>query len=63
MPKIKKSKYKASPNAEFCVLCGTETKYRKDDHIDKRTGYIRGAGQLCRNCYKGLYPRGVADYD
>lgn len=33
-----------------CVLCGVETRYDEDDHVDMRYGYIEGVGQLCINC-------------
>jgi hypothetical protein len=33
-----------------CVLCGRETPYYKDEHIDTRYHYIEGAGQLCKEC-------------
>ena len=36
---------------EECILCGVETTTLKTTHIDFRTGYIEGAGQLCRECY------------
>jgi len=36
---------------ENCILCGVETTTLKTTHIDFRTGYIEGAGQLCRECY------------
>ncbi len=36
---------------DYCVNCGAETKYKKTDHIDHRTGYIEGAGQLCTRCF------------
>ena len=36
---------------EKCILCGVETTTLKTTHIDFRTGYIEGAGQLCRECY------------
>ena len=44
------------PNEEFdmfetCIQCGIETDTLKTTHIDFRTGYIEGAGQLCRMCY------------
>ena len=35
---------------EYCVYCGEETQYKKDDHIDQRINYIEGAGQLCSRC-------------
>ena len=36
---------------EECILCGENTAYRLQDHVDTRTGYIEGAGQLCIKCY------------
>ena len=39
---------------DTCVMCGKETPYDLEDHIDTRTGYIEGAGQLCENCYENI---------
>jgi hypothetical protein len=36
---------------EYCVVCGDETPYTIDTHIDFRSGYVEGMGQLCRICY------------
>jgi hypothetical protein len=36
---------------ELCVVCGAETSYRFNDHVDMRTGYVEGAGQLCTKCW------------
>lgn len=36
---------------ETCILCGKETNVPINMHIDYRTGYIEGAGQLCYGCY------------
>ncbi len=36
---------------ETCILCGKETHEEITTHIDFRTGYIEGAGQLCLQCY------------
>lgn len=36
---------------EICVVCGKETTYRFNDHIDTRIGYIEGVGQSCNKCY------------
>lgn len=36
---------------EKCVICGVETPYDFETHIDLREFYIEGAGQLCRKCY------------
>lgn len=38
------------PN-EICILCGKETTVDINTHVDYRTGYIEGAGQLCAECY------------
>lgn len=38
-----------------CVMCGKETKYDVDEHVDNRLYYIEGAGQLCEECYKSVY--------
>ena len=35
---------------EKCVICGAETAYRFNDHIDYRFNYVEGAGQLCVKC-------------
>lgn len=39
------------PQTENCIICGGETPYTVDTHIDFRYGYIKGMGQLCRLCY------------
>ena len=36
---------------DTCIMCGVETPYKRNVHIDMRTGYIEGAGQLCSKCY------------
>jgi hypothetical protein len=36
---------------DHCVLCGVETPYKRNTHIDMRLGYIEGAGQLCSACW------------
>jgi hypothetical protein len=35
---------------EKCVMCGNETPYDFETHIDMRVGYIEGLGQCCINC-------------
>jgi hypothetical protein len=32
-----------------CVICGKESPYTKSTHIDLRTGYVEGMGQVCFN--------------
>ena len=34
-----------------CVMCGVDTPYDYETHIDMRNHYIEGAGQLCSKCY------------
>ena len=36
---------------DLCIMCGKETAYDFETHIDYRVGYIEGAGQLCYQCY------------
>lgn len=34
-----------------CIICGKETPYDFETHIDNRMGYVEGMGQLCSSCY------------
>ena len=34
-----------------CVICGKQTQYKTSSHIDMRSGYVEGVGQLCGICY------------
>ncbi len=46
--------YTTSKNGESfdnCVICGKETQYKTSTHIDMRSGYVEGVGQLCGICY------------
>ena len=45
-----------------CVLCGEKTMYEKNVHIDKRMGYIEGAGQLCVSCDRKHSEGGVSRF-
>jgi hypothetical protein len=38
---------------EICIKCGKETNVDVSTHVDFRTGYIEGVGQLCIRCYNG----------
>ena len=38
-----------------CVLCGKETEYNKETHIDERMWYVESAGQLCEECWERVY--------
>jgi hypothetical protein len=35
---------------EKCLSCGVETLYEFNTHIEYRTNYVVGMGQLCRIC-------------
>ncbi len=35
---------------EICFICGKETPYDFETHIDYRIGYVEGVGQLCGKC-------------
>lgn len=41
----------ASDEYEICILCHKKTDVLTDTPIASRAHYIRGCGQLCRNCY------------
>jgi hypothetical protein len=34
-----------------CILCGEDSSYDFETHVDMRVGYIEGAGQLCIKCW------------
>ena len=39
-----------------CVLCGKETPYDKETHVNMRRGYIEGCGQTCPGgCDQDIY--------
>ena len=37
-----------------CVMCNKATEYAQHVHVNKRIGYIQGAGQLCIDCNKEM---------
>lgn len=36
---------------EKCVMCDKQTNVPIDLHVDYRSHYVEGAGQLCFECY------------
>ena len=38
-----------------CVTCGKKTPYDIKDNLEKRIGYVKGAGQFCFICYDEIY--------
>ena len=51
-PRAPMSPFEDVQEFDLCVKCGEKTVYKKTDHVDKRMGYIEGAGQLCTSCDK-----------
>ena len=41
-----------------CVVCGYDSMYDIDEHVDMRNFYVDGAGQLCYDCYVSIYEKG-----
>ncbi len=39
---------------EECIVCGVETNEPKHKHIDLRSNYVEGAGQLCKECFSNI---------
>lgn len=37
---------------DTCVICGVDTPYEFQTHIDLRYGYVEGLGQLCEKCHQ-----------
>lgn len=50
MLRRKKCRKENDSELEACVLCGCVTNIPKSMPIEKRWGYLPGAGQLCRDC-------------
>lgn len=42
---------------EKCILCSGETNVEKTKHIEGRTGYLEGAGQMCTKCFLDYYKK------
>jgi hypothetical protein len=40
-----------------CVLCGVETPYHIETHVDFRNHYVIGSGQLCKDCWNQTYSK------
>jgi len=52
---------KENSKLDKCVVCGVDTQYRVDEHIDFRMGYIEGCGQLCLDCWDKIYYKPLID--
>ena len=51
-PSPPRSPFEDMQEFDLCVKCGEKTMYKKNVHIDRRMGYVKGAGQLCTSCDK-----------
>lgn len=52
---LKEKLLKVGGKNEICVICGKETEYTFDTHIQERKYYVEGVGQLCKRCYYLIY--------
>jgi hypothetical protein len=39
--------YESDVEYDHCVICGKQSPYTRNTHIDERIGYIEGGGQGC----------------
>ena len=46
--------FKVKCEMEECIVCGIETNEPVNKHIDYRSYYIEGAGQLCKECFSNI---------
>lgn len=46
-----------------CVICGVDSQFDVDTHVDYRSYYVEGSGQLCRNCHNNTYDYKELEYD
>jgi len=42
--------FSPEPGIELCVICGAETRFRRNDPIEILESYVEGCGQLCDPC-------------
>ena len=42
-----------------CVFCNKDTQIASCTNVDMRNYYIDGAGQLCDECFVGIYDKKV----
>ncbi len=52
--KPEEKKKSTSGESEKCVLCGKKTKIKSSQNIENRDYYVKGIGQLCKECYQDL---------
>ena len=61
-PRAPMSPFEDVQEFDLCVKCGEKTVYKKTDHVDKRMGYIEGAGQLCVSCDRKHSEGGISRF-
>lgn len=49
-------------DVDRCVVCGEKTEYTRDIPVSERTGYVKGAGQLCRKCFFDIYAKKQTEF-
>ncbi|RAK12592.1 hypothetical protein C8C77_105154 [Halanaerobium saccharolyticum] len=52
--KPKEKKKSTSDEYENCVLCGKKTEVKSSQEVETRDYYVKGIGQLCKECYQDL---------
>ena len=48
---------------DLCIRCGKETEYSQSTPVDKRYFYVTGSGQMCEDCYRGVYALGYSELE
>lgn len=46
-------------NTDVCICCNKDTGVLSCANVDLRKNYIDGAGQLCDECFVGIYDKKV----
>jgi NADH:ubiquinone oxidoreductase subunit E len=47
-------KKSTSAGYERCILCGKETEIKSSQEVETRDYFVKGIGQLCKECYQDL---------
>ena len=46
----------AMATTDYCVLCYADTGIPCTTSMDRREHFMEEAGQMCRDCFHGMYP-------
>jgi len=52
LEKAERSKKSSGSELEICVSCSGTTSIKKDEPVEMRSSYVKGAGQFCGPCYR-----------